>query len=127
MKYRRFGRTELSMPVFSCGGMRFQFKWQDVAPNNIPRKNQQSAKIDYAQTSPSAVKLVNRVIYDAAKSGASAVHIEPDDPDVSGLRIRYRIDGRLSACNTVSRRQQEQELWKAARAWCPDLTDSIAK
>src|SRR5437899_2655586 len=42
MKYRRFGRTELSMPVFSCGGMRFQFKWQDVAPNNIPRKNQQN-------------------------------------------------------------------------------------
>ena len=30
MKYRRFGRTELSMPVISCGGMRYQFKWQDV-------------------------------------------------------------------------------------------------
>jgi len=42
MKYRRFGRTELAMPVFSCGGMRFQFKWQDVDPNDIPRKNQQN-------------------------------------------------------------------------------------
>ena len=40
MKYRRFGRTGLSMPVFSCGGMRYQFKWQDVPPNEIPPDNQ---------------------------------------------------------------------------------------
>src|SRR5436190_8077991 len=40
MKYRRFGRTELSMPVFSCGGMRYQFKWQDVSPSDIPAENQ---------------------------------------------------------------------------------------
>lgn len=40
MKYRRFGRTELSMPVFSCGGMRYQFKWQDVSPQDIPVENQ---------------------------------------------------------------------------------------
>src|SRR5215204_5691963 len=40
MKYRRFGRTELSMPVISCGGMRYQFKWQDVAPEEIPAANQ---------------------------------------------------------------------------------------
>src|SRR5262249_21871936 len=40
MKYRRFGRTELSIPVFSCGGMRYQFKWQDVDPKDIPRENQ---------------------------------------------------------------------------------------
>jgi uncharacterized protein len=25
MLYRRFGRTELEMPVFSCGGMRYQY------------------------------------------------------------------------------------------------------
>src|ERR1700689_4210924 len=29
MKYRRFGRTELSMPVISCGGMRYQHSWKD--------------------------------------------------------------------------------------------------
>lgn len=40
MKYRRFGRTELSLPVFSCGGMRYQFKWQDVEPREIPADNQ---------------------------------------------------------------------------------------
>ncbi len=40
MKYRRFGRTELKMPVISCGGMRYQFKWQDVKPSEIPADNQ---------------------------------------------------------------------------------------
>ncbi len=40
MLYRRFGRTELQMPVFSCGGMRYQFKWQDVPNNEIPADSQ---------------------------------------------------------------------------------------
>ncbi|MEI6193737.1 MAG: aldo/keto reductase [Verrucomicrobiota bacterium] len=42
MKYRRFGRTELNLPVISCGGMRYQHKWQDVAPQDIPRANQEN-------------------------------------------------------------------------------------
>lgn len=40
MLYRRFGKTELAMPVISCGGMRYQHKWQDVPPNEIPDANQ---------------------------------------------------------------------------------------
>src|SRR5690349_13575030 len=40
MHYRRFGRTNLAMPVISCGGMRYQFKWQDVSPGDIPKENQ---------------------------------------------------------------------------------------
>jgi uncharacterized protein len=40
MLYRRFGRTELQMPVFSCGGMRYQYKWQDVPDHEIPSDNQ---------------------------------------------------------------------------------------
>lgn len=42
MLYRRFGRTELQIPVFSCGGMRYQYKWQDVPQEEIPRKNQEN-------------------------------------------------------------------------------------
>lgn len=42
MLYRRFGRTELKMPVFSCGGMRYQHKWKDVPQWQIPRDNQQN-------------------------------------------------------------------------------------
>ncbi|MFM2062103.1 MAG: hypothetical protein RLZZ507_1773 [Cyanobacteriota bacterium] len=42
MLYRRFGRTELQMPVFSCGGMRYQFKWQDVPLEEIPTEKQEN-------------------------------------------------------------------------------------
>lgn len=40
MNYRRFGRTELQMPVISCGGMRYQHAWQDCEPEKIPADNQ---------------------------------------------------------------------------------------
>lgn len=40
MMYRRFGRTELAMPIFSCGGMRYQHKWQDVPLKDVPADNQ---------------------------------------------------------------------------------------
>lgn len=40
MHYRRFGKTELQMPVFSCGGMRYQHKWQDVPPHEVPAAGQ---------------------------------------------------------------------------------------
>ncbi|MEB3830492.1 aldo/keto reductase [Phormidium sp. CCY1219] len=42
MEYRRFGRTELQIPVFSCGGMRYQYKWKDVDPTQIPADNQRN-------------------------------------------------------------------------------------
>jgi predicted aldo/keto reductase-like oxidoreductase len=45
MLYRRFGRTELQMPVFSCGGMRYQFKWQDVEQSEIPADNQKNLEV----------------------------------------------------------------------------------
>ncbi len=40
MLYRRFGRTELQMPVFSCGGMRYQYKWEDIPKRQVPQENQ---------------------------------------------------------------------------------------
>jgi hypothetical protein len=42
MQYRRFGRTQLQMPVFSCGGMRYQYKWQDVPAWQISQDNQRN-------------------------------------------------------------------------------------
>ncbi|MCB1125869.1 MAG: aldo/keto reductase [Verrucomicrobiae bacterium] len=35
MRYRRFGKTELQLPVISCGGMRYQQAWKDVPPGDI--------------------------------------------------------------------------------------------
>lgn len=40
MLTRRFGRTELDMPVFTCGGMRYQHSWKDE--ENIPEDNQKN-------------------------------------------------------------------------------------
>ncbi|MBD0337487.1 MAG: aldo/keto reductase [Cyanobacteria bacterium Co-bin13] len=42
MQYRRFGRTELQIPVFSCGGMRYQHSWKDIPQWQIPKKNQEN-------------------------------------------------------------------------------------
>lgn len=41
MIYRRFGRTDLRMPVFSCGGMRYQHG-ADQPLDQIPDQNQQN-------------------------------------------------------------------------------------
>lgn len=40
MKYRRFGKTEIEMPVFSCGGMRFQQSWEQLHLADIADENQ---------------------------------------------------------------------------------------
>lgn len=42
MKYRRYGRTNLQIPVFSCGGMRYQQSWKDSERNLITDENQRN-------------------------------------------------------------------------------------
>ena len=42
MQYRRFGRTELQMPVFSTGGMRYQDSWQDKPLSDVAPGNQEN-------------------------------------------------------------------------------------
>ncbi len=43
MQYRRFGRTELPIPVFSCGGMRYQYtEFEELSWSKIPHENQQN-------------------------------------------------------------------------------------
>lgn len=39
---RRFGRTNLEMPVFSCGGMRYQHSWSDTSLADIPADSQKN-------------------------------------------------------------------------------------
>ena len=40
MQTRRFGRTHLPMSVLSCGGMRYQFQWNDATSKEIPAESQ---------------------------------------------------------------------------------------
>src|SRR5580693_140074 len=42
MQYRRFGRTNLQMPVFSCGGMRYQQSWSDIDPKTVEEAGQRN-------------------------------------------------------------------------------------
>ena len=44
---RRFGRTEIDMPVLSLGGMRFQQSWKDLQSNHITIENQNSLEDTY--------------------------------------------------------------------------------
>ncbi len=41
---RRFGRTELAMPVLSLGGMRFQQSWSDLEANVITQEAQRTVE-----------------------------------------------------------------------------------
>ena len=41
---RRFGRTELAMPVLSLGGMRFQQSWSDLPPAEITAASQEKLR-----------------------------------------------------------------------------------
>lgn len=43
MQYRRFGRTELPMPIFSCGGMRYAYaEDKELTQEQIPDENQKN-------------------------------------------------------------------------------------
>ncbi len=41
---RRFGRTELQIPVLSLGGMRFQQSWQDLQEEEITQESQEKVQ-----------------------------------------------------------------------------------
>ena len=40
MQYRRFGRTNLKMPILSLGGMRFQKSWDQLDLSEISSQEQ---------------------------------------------------------------------------------------
>jgi type IV pilus assembly protein PilB len=48
------------------------------------------------------IKLVHSIIAQAAEQGASDIHFEPEGKD--GMRVRFRVDGVLSASTRIPRR-----------------------
>ena len=44
LPYRRFGRTNLEMPVLSLGGMRFQKSWDQIDFNEITLEDQKKVE-----------------------------------------------------------------------------------
>ncbi len=55
MIYRRFGRTEIQMPVISFGCMRFQQSWKDIKPSDLDRENQKNLEAIVSQALDSEV------------------------------------------------------------------------
>ncbi len=66
------------------------------------KQNMDSLTEDEAYSHP-IVRLVNAIIFEAAKLGASDLHFEPEE---SFARVRYRIDGDLIAAHTF-----HKEYW----------------
>jgi type IV pilus assembly protein PilB len=69
---------------------------EDVDPHEfalIESKIEDITNLEEAAGDSPVIKLVNYCIYNAVKDGASDIHIEPGD---GMLRVRYRIDGRLT-------------------------------
>ena len=70
---RRFGRTGLDMPVLTCGGMRFQHRWDEDPPREIPAANQ----INLEQTIHRALEFGVRHIETARAYGTSEAQLAP--------------------------------------------------
>ncbi|MBL9138240.1 MAG: aldo/keto reductase [Verrucomicrobiales bacterium] len=73
MRYRRFGKTNLQMPVFSCGGMRYQHKWQDIAWEDVPKEGQANLEATIRR----AVELGIHHIETARGYGSSEMQLGP--------------------------------------------------
>jgi type IV pilus assembly protein PilB len=69
---------------------------EEVEPeefNVIEQPVQDVVNLEVAAGDSPVIKLVNYIIYNAVKDGASDVHVEPGE---NTLRIRYRVDGCLT-------------------------------
>jgi type IV pilus assembly protein PilB len=69
---------------------------EEVEPQDfqlIEQKTAEPLDLQQAAADSPVVKLVNYCIYSAVKEGATDIHIEPGE---NVLRIRYRVDGRLT-------------------------------
>lgn len=66
------------------------------------KKNLESLSEDEAYSHP-IVRLVNAVVFEAVKMGASDLHFEPEE---NFVRLRYRIDGDLVTVHTL-----HKEYW----------------
>ncbi len=64
-----------------------------AVPDSRPEEKEVDLAEDAGDDTP-LVRIVNLIILKAIRRGASDIHIEPDE---DGVRVRYRVDGRLEA------------------------------
>ncbi len=71
----------------------------DVALEGVDDKD----ILTMADSDAPVIKLVNQILYQAVKRGASDIHIEPFEKD---MRVRFRIDGVMQTIMTIPKRVQ---------------------
>jgi hypothetical protein len=94
------------MPVFSCGGMRYQFKWQDVPAWLIPQKNQKNLEA----TIQRAVEVGINHIETARGYGTSEVQLGRILPTLSRDQIIVQTKVSPSGDPKEFRQKFEQSL-----------------
>jgi general secretion pathway protein E len=70
----------------------------DCSLSSVDARTQEISFEAAAQADSTVVRLVSSTLYDALKLGASDVHLEST---ASGLAIKYRVDGVLTAAETM--------------------------
>jgi type IV pilus assembly protein PilB len=73
-------------------GRRVGQSLRDVAPEELPDQAAAAATITEATDAPPVVRVLNSILTDAVRIGATDVHIEPDAEEV---KVRVRVDGLL--------------------------------
>lgn len=106
MQYRRFGRTELQMPVFSCGGMRYQYKWQDLPQSQIPKANQNNLEA----TIHRSFELGINHIETARGYGSSEMQLGKVLPQLPREQLIFQTKVSPQADSLEFRRQFQQSL-----------------
>lgn len=106
MQYRRFGRTELQMPVFSCGGMRYQHAWKDVPLAQIPEANQRNLAATIARSLAVGINHIET----ARGYGTSEVQLGQVLPQLPRQELIVQTKVSPSASPADFRRELEQSL-----------------
>jgi general secretion pathway protein E len=90
-------------PIEGTKQMIEELQEEDKELGDVEFEEIEESDIASMATEAPIIKLVNHILFKAAKSGASDVHIEPFEKE---LHVRYRIDGVLYTVMTPPKRIQ---------------------
>ena len=91
---RRFGRTELPMPVLSLGGMRFQQSWSDLPADRISAESQANLRATLEQAVDSGFHHVETARYygSSERQLGSLLPLVPDPKRILQTKVPPQAD-----------------------------------
>jgi predicted aldo/keto reductase-like oxidoreductase len=91
---RRFGRTELPMPVLSLGGMRFQQSWSDLPADRITAESQANLRATLEQAVASGFHHVETARYygSSERQLGSLLPLVPDPQRILQTKVPPQAD-----------------------------------